>query len=212
MEISSTVIDLQYLPCLEYFLVLALSEDTCIDIHEHYEKQSYRNRCQILTANGIQALSIPILKPRTHKKIKDVQIDYTQKWVQVHWRAITSAYGKAPFFEYYADEFYKVYTKKHRYLIDLNLEFLRICCLFLGWSKEFKLSEKYVELSGSNTLTDLRSLIHPKKKSEIIGRFGIPQYQQVFGKGFVHTVSIIDLLFCEGANASNILKSGIKYA
>ncbi|NJO02926.1 MAG: WbqC family protein [Bacteroidia bacterium] len=98
MKQKAIIIDLQYLPCVEYFLCFRAFPKVCLDIYEYYEKQSYRNRCRIMTAHGPQDLSIPVIKPGHQKRFKDIRIDYSQKWVNIHWRTIQSAYGKAPFF------------------------------------------------------------------------------------------------------------------
>ena len=197
------IVSLHYLPNIEYFTFLTKAPRIYIDIHEHYEKQSYRNRCRILSANKVQDLSVPILKTSKKQLMKDVQIDFSHKWINNHWRAICSAYGKAPFFEYYIDYFERILTNPQKYLLDLNLELLTICLKVLGLEKKHQLSQAY--LTGSEGYIDLRNQLHPKKKSEFDRRFDIPSYNQVFGKGFVQNLSIIDLLFCEGPNASLIL-------
>ena len=197
------ILSLHYLPNIEYFAFLSKAPKIYIDIFEHYEKQTYRNRCSILSANKVQDLSIPILKANKKQLLKDVQIDYSHKWKNNHWRAICSAYGKAPFFEYYIDYFERVFAQSQKYLLDLNIELLTICLDVLGLEKKYQLSQAY--LTAPKECLDLRNQLHPKKNSEFDRRFDIPGYNQVFGKGFVQNLSIIDLLFCEGPNASFIL-------
>ena len=94
------IIDLQYLPQPGYIALLLTEPELEIDKYEHYVKQSFRNRCRIMTANGIDELSIPVLGGRKKIITKDIRIDHSQKWLNRNWRAIQSAYGKAPFFEY----------------------------------------------------------------------------------------------------------------
>ena len=209
-ETKNIVIELQYLPCISYFQSLSQAEEVIIDVGENYEKQSYRNRCRILTSHGIQVLSVPIVKAPRKQPLKDVTIDYDQKWLNVHWRAIYSAYGKAPFFEYFAEEFKDIYYKKHKYLLDLNLDFLTLCLKSLRRNINYRLSEKYVDLAENSFITDLRSKIHPTKELMNEHASAIPEYNQVFGKGFVKNLSIIDLIFCEGPNANNLLYQTLK--
>ena len=199
------VIDLQYFPCLAYFCSLLQARECVIDIFEHYEKQSYRNRCNILMANKIQTLSVPIRHQGGKKPFKDVKIDYHENWVNVHWRSIKAAYGKAPFFEFYADDFQEALYKKPAFLADLNIAILTACLKYLGIQKPIQYSEKYVEMQYWAEYKDIRSQIHPKK-TQLIQEFYSPKpYQQVFGSKFEANLSILDLLFCEGNNSLAIL-------
>ncbi len=91
------LIELHYLPCIAYFAYLAHAESVVIEAHEHYVKQSYRNRCQILTASKVVSLSVPVQKGNRTQLIRDLKIDYSQSWLKDHWRTIASAYGKAPY-------------------------------------------------------------------------------------------------------------------
>ena len=80
--------------------------DAClIEQHDHFVKQTYRNRSVIATTNGLQALSIPVEKFEGLKcEMKDVRISDHANWRHLHWNALQSAYGESPFFEYYADD------------------------------------------------------------------------------------------------------------
>jgi hypothetical protein len=197
--------EIQYLPPVEYFAEVLKYESLLIEGCENFQKQSYRNRCYILGANKVEELSVPVKKKEGKYGIREAEIDYDQKWLQIHWRSIVSAYGKSPYFEYYQDFFYKVYFKKHKFLFDLNYELLELCFKLTGISIKPELTGAYLPVTdGSSTgIKDLRGQIHPKKisKAELTG------YTQVFGKDFVSNLSIIDLLFCEGKNSLNVLRS-----
>jgi hypothetical protein len=205
----SIVVELQYFPCLAYFCGLLQAEKCMIDVFEHYEKQSYRNRCKILTASQIQTLSVPI-RHATHKQaLKDVRIDYHENWVNVHWRSILAAYGKAPFFEYYADTFRIALYKKYAFLADLNVEILTACLKYLHIQTPIAFSEKYINIQEFDDLEDLRSTIHPKKEI-LASKYYTPKpYQQVFGSKFEANLSVLDLLFCEGNNSLAILSRSL---
>lgn len=179
-----------------------------IEQFEFYEKQSYRNRCRILSANGLDELSVPILNGNSKQLIRDVKIDYHQKWVNRHWRAIQSSYGKAPFFEYYALEFKQALEKKPDYLFDLNLSILSVCLDFLQMGATLSLTKEYQSLAKCPE-EDIRSKIHPKKDHTLALGYVAQPYPQVFGNKFVKDLSILDVLFCEGPNAYQIIKSGI---
>lgn len=51
-----------YFPPIAYFSCLKKAEVTYIEQYENFGKQSYRNRCEIMTANGVIALTVPVAK------------------------------------------------------------------------------------------------------------------------------------------------------
>lgn len=201
------VAETQYLPPIEYFVRILKNDRLLLEACENYQKQSYRNRCYILNSNKVQELSVPIKKTSNKIFIRDVEIDYSQKWLQVHWRSIKSAYGKAPFFEYYGSYFEEVLFKRHKYLFDLNLELLKICLKFLQLEREIGQTEDFLVTSEVDSgINDMRNLVHPKNKSS---NMIFKKYNQVFSEEFVENLSIIDLLFCEGPNAVQFLKGSL---
>ena len=202
------IIELQYLPRPEYFALLIQESDIEIDKHEYFVKQTFRNRCQILTANGVDDLTIPVLGSGKKILAKDIKIDHSQKWLNRHWRAIQSAYGKAPFFEYYADELRIIYDRKHEYLFDLSYEILTQCLDFLGFEIDVSFTHEYEDLKNQPE-NDFRSVISPKSNSNLSIPYNQINYQQVFGNNFVNNLSVIDLIFCEGPEAGRVIKSSI---
>ena len=88
-----------YWPNLHYFFYLLNSDEAVIEQHDHYQKQSYRNRTRILSANGPLDLQIPVKKSAQKEEVTGIEISHTESWRQIHWVAICSAYGKSPFFE-----------------------------------------------------------------------------------------------------------------
>ncbi|MDO1450299.1 WbqC family protein [Rhodocytophaga aerolata] len=208
MPAKSAVVELQYLPCLEYFACLLKYDTVYIEAHEHYQKQSYRNRCHILTATKVAILSVPIVKGNSKQLIRDVQIDYTQKWLTDHWRTIYSAYGKAPFFEHYADFFERVYVKKYKYLFDLNLDLLTNCLSLLKVNKKINFTDSY-KSTEEIAVKDFRSAIHPKSGDKNSNLYTPVRYRQNFGNNFVSNLSIIDVLFCEGPRSLEIIRQSV---
>ena len=206
MRKDTLLIDLQYLPPLEFFVACDHFPKVLIDAHEHYEKQSYRNRCRILTANKVLDLSIPAIGGNKKIRARDVRIDYQQKWLHQHWRAIISAYGKAPYFDFFAQEFHQVFFKKLTFLFDLNWQLLTLCLKLLQIEKSLAMTSEYLAPGLiSSDLADLRSKIHPKKGHENNMIYQPCNYNQIFGKNFVANLSIIDLLFCEGLRSRDVL-------
>jgi hypothetical protein len=208
MSSTSMLIDLHYLPCIEYFACLLKYDTICIETHEHYQKQSYRNRCCILTANKIVTLSVPVLKGNSKQNIKDVQIDYNQKWVTDHWRTICSAYGKAPFFDYFAPYFQDLFLRKYKFLFDLNFELLTICLSLIKIDKKIFFSEKYKKQAETGQ-DDFRAKIHPKIPYSENDIYQPVRYLQNFGNNFAPNLSIIDVLFCEGNHSQSLIRQSL---
>ena len=204
---SAAIIEVQYLPSVSYFAALSVFREIVVEKHEHYQKQTYRNRCYINTVHGREMLIVPLTAKHGKVAITDIRIDHTQKWVNTHWRAIQSAYGKAPFFEHYAEDLHAALYKKFEFLYDMNLELLTMCLKFLKWNLPIRESAAY-EVTLSETIQDLRSTINPKTAG--FKRFYTPAaYYQVFGNKFVDNLSLIDLIFCEGPGASGIVQASV---
>ena len=199
------IIDLQYLPSLEYFCALLKSDTIVIEAHEYFEKQSYRNRCKILTTNKIDVLTVPVKNGNTKIIVKDLRIDYHQDWTRRHWGAIHSAYGKSPFFEFYADYFKKILDKKPDFLFDFNIDLLTICLKLLRLEKTIIFTEKYEK----DVENDFRGQIHPKKVYQENQLYQPVKYRQNFGNEFEPNLSILDLLFCQGNQSLSILKESV---
>ena len=194
-----------YLAPIEYYSALFRAERVVIEMHDNYQKQSYRNRCQIAGANGAISLSIPIEKPVTAKcKMKDIRISEHGNWRHLHWNAIISAYRSSPFFEYYEDDFRPFYEKKQTFLHDFNEELRQLICRLIGIQTPVFYTDAYMETVPS-TITDLREIIHPKKTPIA----ETPVYYQVFAEknGFIPNLSIIDLLFNRGNEGRLVLSS-----
>jgi len=192
-----------YLPPIEYFSSIINSKKQLIEKHETYKKQTYRNRCRILGPNGILTLTIPINKPNgNHTKINEITISYFENWQQIHWRSIESSYNSSPFFLYYKEEFKEIYQKKHKYLFDLNNDFLKLISEFISIEFTINLTSKFV--NNPTNILDLRNIISPKKLSQ---KIDFIKYSQVFANkfGFTPNLSIIDLLFNIGPEAIDYL-------
>ena len=202
------IIELQYLPTPAYIAQFLLYPDLHIDGYEYYVKQTFRNRCTILTANGVDQLSVPVIGSGKKILSKDIQIDHDQKWLNRHWRAIKSAYGRAPYFEFYSEEYHGVFQKKHRFLFDLSMEMLTQCLTNLQFEIDPQITSTYLDLKDSPE-KDLRDSLTPKTNLGVTESCNQRPYQQVFGSNFVNNMSVLDLIFCEGPSSGEILKAGI---
>lgn len=201
-------IESHYLPCLAYFTAIYSFDTVWLEAAEHYTKQSYRNRCYVLTANGTERLTVPVLEGTHKQPIRDVRIDYRQFWPDRHWRCLTAAYSKAPFFEHYADELGVILRRNWPFLFDLNLELLTICLKWLGWQKNLRLTESF-DKEPSRTVFDAHGLISPRGNDQS-DRVYLPYlYLQNFGSVFVPNLSILDLIFCQGPLATEVIKRSL---
>lgn len=195
-----------YFPPAEYFSLIAGAGKVIIEKHENYLKQSYRNRCIILGANGPLPLIIPVLRGSFHKTaLIDLKIDNGRRWRDLHLRGIRSAYAAAPFFEFYYDAIERVISSQFTFLLDLNTEALRVVCEALGLDAQAEYSAEYIPPGIRKN--DHRYSISPKGLSCTAGYICKP-YTQVFSDkfGFTGHLSILDMLFNNGPGTLVLLQ------
>ncbi|HTF21048.1 MAG TPA: WbqC family protein [Chryseolinea sp.] len=203
---STVLVETQYLPSIALFACLSGAKTVLIERHENYVKQSYRNRCQLVDATGRRDLIIPVIHTSGKTPITAVRIDHRQKWVNNHWRFMQSAYGKAPFFEYYADDVHDILYSKTPLLYDLNLRLLSMCLKVLRFDILVAETTSYQKIVENGVL-DLRNAITVKNPASMNGIFTPVPYVQVFGSSFVENASIIDLIFCVGPEAARAVRN-----
>ena len=188
-------------PIIQY-VAISKSETICFEVEDNFQKQTYRNRCFIYTAEGKHLLNVPIQHNKGVKqKTKDVKIDYKDDWNKLHLKTLFTAYNSSPFFEFYIDDLLPIFNKKHTFLLDLNLLSHQIIMDAL----ELKVStSKTEEFFKDTLLKDYRNLAISKKEPP----YNLARYIQVFEQnhGFIPNLSILDLLFMEGPNALNYLE------
>jgi len=199
------LIDLQYLPPISYFKELAKADTIVLEASETFQKQTFRNRCEILTSNGKESLIVPI-QHGSGNMIKDIKIDYNQRWSQIHDRTLRAAYGKSPFFDFIMEDISSIFSRKHTFLWDLNYALLTLCLEKLTLKKALLESNVYIKPEEMpDSLIDMRGKIVPS--SEITGRQSVSKtYHQVFGNEFVTDLSVVDLLFCAVLDSSEIIR------
>ncbi|MEO5645155.1 MAG: WbqC family protein [Bacteroidia bacterium] len=193
-----------YLAPVQWYSKLFQASEIIVEQHEHYVKQTWRNRTRIVGANGIQDLIIPVHAPN-HTRMCDVKINYEEAWQRQHWQSIRSAYGNSPFFNFYADHFSPFYEKKeHSLLLNYTTELLKLTLKLLKLDKKIILTETF---SAPENKMDFRLLISPKVPIEKDPAFHPKRYLQVFEERheFIPNLSIIDLLCCVGPASGGIL-------
>jgi hypothetical protein len=191
-----------YLPPVEYLARLVKAGEAFIEREENYLKQSYRNRCYILSAGGKQLLSVPILLGSVHKTlVKDIRIDYSKRWQQVHLGALTSSYNSSPYYLYYFEIIERTILGSYKYLLDLNMDLLMAILKMLNADIKVSYTTEFKPVEKSEY--DFRYRINPKKKSD----YPAEKYLQVFSSknGFVPGLSVVDLIFNTGPEASSYL-------
>ena len=197
------IIELQYFSPFVAFKYSIVSTNIFFDIYEKFRKMSFRNRCVIATANGLQNLTVPIEGGRDQKAaFKDLRIANRYDWQMQHWRTISSAYSRSPWFGFYEPGLFPLYQKRFEFLTDWNLATFDWACQVLGFNPTIHLKfDQEIPLD-----IDLRDRWLPKNYC-VDQTETFPHYRQVFEEkiGFHPNLSILDLIFCEGKNAKNLL-------
>ena len=198
-----------YWPNLQYFFYILNATSAQVEQFEHYGKQSFRNRCQLLTANGVLDLSIPVKKRAIKELVNEVEISYQENWQIKHWRAITSAYKNSPYFDYFEEEIKPFYFNHYSTLLEYNLNQVQTILKILKQKREITLTRHYN--SEAENVLDLREKIHPKipfkEDSITVDILARPYYQTFENKfEFQPNLSILDLLFNTGLGCNEYLK------
>ena len=198
----SQIFPTAYLPSVQYVSLFLKSENASIELFETYQKQSCRTRCNVMTANGVQTLTIPVIKVNgNHTLTKDIEISYKESWQQVHLRCLESAYRKSAYFDYYFPYFEKIYKQRFNTLVELNDYCLKVILKLIKVKKEYSYTEDFEKITDNN---DYRISLSKNATNKI----EMEPYYQVFADrhGFISNLSIVDLLFNEGNNSINNLQ------
>lgn len=204
-NMNTLLLNTAYFPPVPYISRLNRHSTVLIEQFEHYGKQSYRNRCEILSANGKLSLTVPVKKNGKIKFLtKEAEIDYSTPWQKLHFKGIESAYKNSPFYDYYEEDFRRYFEHREKYLLDLNLNILHTLADLLKLHTRIELTEDYIP-EGIPTYTDLRNVIHPKNPGFVPA--DAKPYPQTFGEKFpfVAGLSILDLLFNMGPESKEYL-------
>ena len=217
---TTALLQTTYFGPIQWYQKLYRYDHCLIEQYDSFQKQTYRNRCVIATANGLQALTVPIENEKGEMRnekclLRDVRISDHNQWRRVHWNALQSAYSESPFFEYYADDLHPFFENKYEFLLDFNEAIRQKVCELIDIHPNVEYSSQFIVLSPrvrrcnhSSQLQrstfnvqrdDFRDVInakHPQPDAE----FTPKEYWQVFQHkhGFLPNLSILDLLFNMG--------------
>ena len=187
-----------YFPNIHQFIQIIKANNILFEVSDNYQKQTFRNRTYIYGANGKLGLFIPVIHTHKNRELfKDVKISYESNWMDLHLKSLQSAYRSSPYFEYFEDDFIKLYSEKEKFLADFNIKCIKLISNLLDLDLDFKISNEYVE--KTNDIIDLRDLSNARKEKKI----ETPKYIQVFKSkhGYLNNLSILDLIFSEGTNS-----------
>lgn len=191
-----------YFPNIHQFTQIIKANNILFEVSDNYQKQTFRNRTYVYGANGKLGLFIPVIHSHKNRELfKDVKISYESNWMDLHLKSLQSAYRSSPYFEYFEDDFIKLYSKKEKFLADFNIKCIKLISNLLDLDLDFKISNEYVE--KTNDIIDLRDLSNARKEKKI----ETPKYIQVFESkhGYINNLSIIDLIFSEGPNSVSLI-------
>ena len=197
---TTALLQTTYFGPVQWYQKLKRYDHCVIEQYDSYQKQTYRNRCVIATANGLQALTVPVEVGGKKEEVREVRISDHNQWRRVHWNALQSAYSESPFFEYYADDIRPFFEQKYEFLIDFNEAIRQKMCELLDIETSVSYSSGFM-VQGSG-FKDFREVIHAKHPQDD-PEFQPRSYWQVFQHryGFQPNLSILDLLFCMGPEA-----------
>ena len=203
---TTALLQTTYFGPIQWYQKLYRYDHCLIEQYDSYQKQTYRNRCLIATANGVQALTVPVESDKREVisdkcLVKDIRISDHNQWRRVHWNALQSAYNESPFFDYYADDLHPFFERKYNFLVDFNEAIRQIICELIDIQPQVEYTSLYTLAITPQTsaLVDYRDVIHAKHPQPD-DTFEAKRYWQVFQHkyGFLPNLSILDLLFCMG--------------
>jgi hypothetical protein len=229
MSKTIAVVQSNYIPWRGYFDLINSVDEFILYDDVQYTIRDWRNRNIIKTSSGPLWLTIPVqVKGKYLQKIKDTRIS-DPTWGRKHWASIMHSYSRARYFPVQKELFEELYLQGDDELLShINYRFIVAICRLLGirttisWSMDYNLigdkTERLVHLCQQARATVYLSgpaakayLNEDLFRSEGIAvsymdYSGYPEYGQLFPP-FQSQVSIIDLIFNEGPDATRYMKS-----
>ena len=221
------ILQSNYIPWKGYFDIIQKADIFVIYDEVQYTKNDWRNRNLIKTPNGTQWITIPVSQKSLSQKINETEVSL-KNWNIKHWNTLVANYGKAPYFKEFAPMFKSLYLEIDTpYLSEINFKFITLIneileikteiidstSLDLKGDKNERLIEAITKLNGTHYISgpaaqsymDMDAFAAKNITVEWMDYQNYPEYSQQYPP-FAHAVSVIDLIFNEGANSLNFLK------
>ncbi len=222
------ILQSNYIPWKGYFDMIALVDEFILYDDMQYTRRDWRNRNKIKTLNGLAWLTVPVeVKGKYFQKINETVISEA-KWAKDHWATIKQFYSKAKFFKDYKDVFENFYLNSQEQLLsNVNYELIKMINEILGiktkisWSSDYVLADGQTErlLNLVQQAGGTEYISGPAAKDYIVDSLfedagvkltwmdysGYPEYTQLYPP-FEHGVTVLDLIFNEGPDATKFMK------
>jgi hypothetical protein len=221
------IIQSNFLPWRGYFDFIREVDLFIIHDDLQYTKGDWRNRNKIKTPRGLEWITVPVNYKTTSQLIEETTIDDSTRWAQKMLNRIREVYRQSPYFEPYFTQLSELLLKPAATISDLNLRLIHWACGHLKIDTPIKFSREFhpqgakterlvgilqqvdatVYLSGPAAQAYLvPELLESQGIRLEYKKYNYPEYPQLFPP-FEPYVSIIDLLFMTGENASSYLES-----
>jgi WbqC-like protein family len=226
-----------YLPWLGYFDLIDQVDVFVLLDNVQFQRQSWQHRNRLKTPSGLHWLTVPVIfRGRFGQPINEVEIRDTRFW-RNHLRAIELNYRRSPFFNDYFSELssrIKCECSSSALMASLDVRLIEWFMDVLGIRTNVLLSshlkregkrmellanicdfldaKQYVSPLGSATyLLQEIDVLLDKGIDVVFQHYEHPQYRQLFPP-FCPYASILDLIFNEGPQSLDILRSGRRTA
>jgi len=222
------IVQSNYVPWKGYFDMIASVDEFILYDDVQFTRRDWRNRNQIKTPRSVAWITVPVrVKGRYYQSVRDTEIE-GDAWAEKHWTTLRHNYSRARCFAETSALLEPVYLgRSHTHLSALNRELIETVCRFLGIptkitsSADYALEEGRTErLAGLCAQAGATEYVSGPSAKEYLAEdvfaargiavswfdySGYPEYPQLWG-GFVHGVSILDLLFNCGRDAPRYMK------
>jgi|HubBroStandDraft_6_1064221.scaffolds.fasta_scaffold17137_3 hypothetical protein len=223
---NCAILQPSYLPWRGYFHQIQKADVFVFYDDVQYDKHGWRNRNRIKTSQGTQWITIPVKKKgnvEQARPICDVEIDWDRDWNRKHLSALMLAYQHAPYFGDFRELLENWYSSPPAKLVEFTINttieiaqrlglghktFLRSSALHVHGYRTERLIEivkavgcrNYISGPSAQAYLDEELLKQAGITLEYM-RYDYPEYPQLYPPFDPH-VSILDLLFMTGSNAS----------
>ena len=189
--------------------VLYAENNFALSNEEYFQKQTYRNRFDILTGNGVQTLTIPVESTGGERTLlRDIRIssEYSGKKTL---QGIRSAYGNSAMYDFIDVELKELFLKEEKFLIDFNTKAHEWCCKWYPKIPEGRLIESKIpeERLAEPKIHFVKELDGERWKQRGTRPVELRSYPQVFSDRFPFEkdLSILDAIFNLGKTSVKAL-------